>query len=257
VLVVHGFAEHSGRYDHVGRALAEKGLAVHALDCRGHGKSGGKRVHVDSVQEYVADVQAARQEVHRRHPGAPLFLLGHSQGGLVVLVLALRSPEGIAGLVLCSPFLAVHADSRPSPVVRALAAVLERAAPSLTVRTHIDARLLARDPAVVEAYRRDPMVSHAASAGWQRAVRRAQREARRDAHGLRVPALVMASGGDRLTDPEATRALAAAAPVDKVTFVRWEDAAHEMLNDLGKEHVLDRIVDWIEARQAAGGGRDR
>jgi alpha-beta hydrolase superfamily lysophospholipase len=248
IVIVHGLAEHSGRYADTAAVLAGAGFAVHAVDCRGHGLSEGIRVHVDSVDEYVADARAALEEIRRRHPDRPLFLLGHSQGGLVVLKLALDFPDALAGIVVVSPFLAVHPGSRPSRLVRLLAAVMRRLAPRVPLPTRIDVRHLARDPAVGEAYARDALVSHAASAGWLRAIERAQREVREGASRLRVHALVMASGEDRLVDPEATRRFAQAAPPDRVELVWWAGFFHEMLNDVGREDVLARIVSWLEAR---------
>jgi alpha-beta hydrolase superfamily lysophospholipase len=179
ILIVHGLGgEHSGRYAATAAVLAGAGLAVHALDYRGHGRSEGRRVHVDDVDDYVADVQAGLAEARRRSPGVSVFLLGHSQGGLIALKLALDHPAAIDGLVITSPFLAVHPASRPSPVVRAMARVMVRVAPRLPMPTKIDVSLLSRDTTVGEAYARDPLVSHAASAGWLRAIGCARSAAR-------------------------------------------------------------------------------
>jgi lysophospholipase len=243
---VPGLAEHSGRYGLTAAALNDAGFAVHAVDYRGHGRSEGRRVHVDDVDDYVADVRAALAEVRRRDPGLPVFLLGHSQGGLIALKLALDDPAAIDGLVVTSPFLAVHPASRPSAFVRALARVLLRLAPRRPLPTSIDVRLLSRDTAVGEAYARDPLVSHAASAGWLRAIGCAQRDVRARAPQLRVPTLLMAAGGDRLVDPEATRQFAREASPDTVEFVWWDGFYHEILNDLGREQVVAKIVDWLE-----------
>jgi alpha-beta hydrolase superfamily lysophospholipase len=245
ILIVHGLGEHSGRYGATAAVLNTAGFAVHAVDYRGHGRSEGRRVHVDDVDDYVADVRAALEEVRRRDPGVPVFLLGHSQGGLIALELALDDPAAIDGLVITSPFLAVHPASRPSTLVRALARVLLRLAPRLPLPTSIDVRVLSRDPAVGEAYARDPLVSHAASAGWLRAIGRAQRDVRAGASRLRVPTLLMASGDDRLVDAEATRQFAREAAPAIVEFVWWDGFYHEMLNDLGREQVLARIGDWL------------
>jgi alpha-beta hydrolase superfamily lysophospholipase len=245
ILIVHGLGEHSGRYASTAAVLAGAGFAVHALDYRGHGHSDGRRVHVDDVDDYVADVQAGLREARRRSPGVSVFLLGHSQGGLIALKLALDHPAAIDGLVITSPFLAVHPASRPSAFVRAMARVMVRVAPRLPMPTKIDVRLLSRDTTVGEAYARDPLVSHAASAGWLRAVGHAQREVRARARELRVPMLLMASGSDRLVDPEVTRQFARDTNADVVEFVWWDGFYHEMLNDQGREQVLARIVDWL------------
>jgi alpha-beta hydrolase superfamily lysophospholipase len=248
VLVVHGLAEHSGRYGLTAAALNDAGFAVHAVDYRGHGRSEGGRVHVDDVGDYVADVRAALEEVRRRNPGLPVFLLGHSQGGLIALKAALDEPAAIDGLVVTSPFLAVHPASRPSAFVRALARVMLRLAPRRPLPTSLDVRLLSRDTSVGEAYARDPLVSHTASAGWLRAIGQAQRDVRARAPRLRVPTLLMAAGSDRLVDPEATRQFAREAAPDAVEFVWWDGFYHEILNDQGREEVLARIVRWLTSR---------
>ena len=248
ILVVHGLGEHSGRHASTAAVLAGAGFAVHAIDYRGHGRSEGRRVHVDDVDDYVADVQAGLTEARRRSPGVSVFLLGHSQGGLVGLKLALDHPAAVDGLVVTSPFLAVHPASRPSSAVRAMARVLLRVAPRLPMPTKIDVTLLSRDTTVGEAYARDPLVSHAASAGWLRAIGHAQREVRARARELSVPTLLMASGSDRLVDPEVTRQFARDTDPDIVEFVWWDGFYHEMLNDEGREEVLARIVAWLSAR---------
>jgi acylglycerol lipase len=246
ILIVHGLAEHSGRYGLTAAALNDAGFAVHAVDYRGHGRSEGRRVHVDDVDDYVADVRAALAEVRRRDPGLPVLLLGHSQGGLIALKLALDDPAAIDGLVVTSPFLALHPASRPSAFVRAVARVMLRLAPRRPLPTSIDVRLLSRDTAVGEAYARDPLVSHAASAGWLRAIGRAQRDVRARAPQLRVPTLLMAASGDRLVDAEATRQFAREAPPNAVEFVWWDGFYHEILNDHGRGQVVAKIVDWLE-----------
>jgi len=246
ILVVHGLAEHSGRYAATAAGLGDAGFAVHAVDYRGHGRSEGGRVHVDDIGDYVADIRAALAEVRGRNPTVPVFLLGHSQGGLIALKLALDDPAAIDGLVITSPFLAVHASSRPSAFVRGLARVMVRIAPRVPMPTHVAAGLLSREPGVGEAYARDPLVSHAASAGWLRAIGAAQRDVRARARQLRVPTLLMAAGGDRLVDAEATRAFARDAAPEVVEFVWWDGYYHELLNDVGREQVVAKIVDWLE-----------
>jgi len=248
ILVVHGLGEHSGRHASTAAVLAGAGFAVHAIDYRGHGRSEGRRVHVDDVDDYVADVQAGLTEARRRSPGVSVFLLGHSQGGLVGLKLALDHPAAVDGLVVTSPFLAVHPASRPSSAVRAMARVLVRVAPRVPMPTKIDVTLLSRDTTVGEAYARDPLVSHAASAGWLRAIGQAQREVRARARELSVPTLLMASGSDRLVDPEVTRMFVRDTDPEAVEFVWWDGFYHEMLNDLGREQVLARIVGWLVLR---------
>jgi acylglycerol lipase len=248
LLFVHGLGEHSGRYQHPGRYFAPRGFACYALDYRGHGKSSGPRVHVHSIDEFVSDVRAVHALVRERHPGLAAFVVGHSQGGLVVLRYALRHPEGIPGIVVNSPLLAIHPSSAPSAALRLVGRVLLAAAPGLLVPNGVDPRLVSRDPAEVEAYVSDPLVSTKVSAAWFAAVGRAQAEVRAEAGTLRVPALVMAASGDRLTDPDVTRRFAQDAPSGLLEFVCWEGLYHETFNEPEKEQVFRRMETWLEAR---------
>jgi alpha-beta hydrolase superfamily lysophospholipase len=248
VAIVHGLGEHSGRYDHVGAFLADRGFDCWAGDCRGHGLSPGPRVHVDDFRAYAEDAGAFLDLAAA--PRRPRFLLGHSQGGLVALLRALRHPSGLDGVVVSSPFLAAHPAAAPSLVRLAVASVLFRVAPAYLTSTGLDTGALSHDPAVEARYVADPLVSRTVSAAWLRAARAAQQEVNADAPVFPVPALVMASGDDRLVDPAAVRAWAERAPRDRTTYVEWPGFYHEMFNEVEKEKVLSRVVEWMDARLA-------
>ena len=248
LLFVHGLGEHSGRYDHVARRFAARGFACYALDTRGHGRSPGLRVHIDRFEEFVGDVATMRTRLREAHPRLPLFLVGHSQGGLIVLHAALTMPQGLAGVVVSSPFLGIHPASRPSALVAAAARVLSRLAPRLRLDNGVDPRYLSRDAQVVKAYVNDPLVSRRVSARWFTEILAAQEVALANAPRLAVPALVMQSGADRLVDGAATRSWASAAPAALVEFVEWEGLYHEMFNEPEKETVFARTERWLERR---------
>ena len=245
VAIVHGLGEHSGRYDHVGAFLAARGFDCWAGDCRGHGMSPGPRVHVDDFGHYAGDAGAFIGLAAAA--GRPVFLLGHSQGGLVALLRALRHPQGLAGVAVSSPYLAAHPDAAPKAVKLALASVLFRLRPGYLVASGLPTGALSHDPAVERAYLADPLVSRKVSPAWLRAARAAQDEVKAGAPRFPLPALVMASGDDRLVDPAAVRDWAARAPAATTTFVEWPGFFHEMFNELGKEKVLERVVAWMGA----------
>jgi len=251
LLLVHGLGEHSGRYDHVARRFAARGFACHALDVRGHGRSPGLRVHVDRFVEFVGDVAAMRAQLREAHPRLPLVLVGHSQGGLIVLHSALAAPEGLAGVVVSSPFLGIHPSSRPSALLAAAARVLSRLAPRLRLDNGVDPTVLSHDAEVVKAYVGDPLVSTRVSARWFTEILAAHEAARAKAAQLAVPALVMQSGSDRLVDPAATRGWAAAAPAGLVEYVEWEGLYHEMFNEPERETVFAHMERWLDQRLAA------
>jgi alpha-beta hydrolase superfamily lysophospholipase len=248
VLIVHGLAEHSGRYEHVGRFLAGHGWAAYALDTRGHGRSPGPKVHVGDFAEFLEDVRGVLGRVRDRHAGLPLFLLGHSQGGLVVLQYALRHPDGLAGVVVSSPLLDSHPSLRPSKAFGLAIVALLRLAPGLRLPSGVDPRAISRDPAVVKAYVEDPLVSHRVSPAWYAALRRAQSEVRAGAARLAVPALVLATPDDRLVDPAAIRSFAGEAPPDRVEQSWWPGLSHELMNEPERERVLQAIDGWLGRR---------
>ena len=250
LVVVHGLAEHSGRYVHFGQRFAERGYAVYAPDLRAHGRSPGLRVHVDRFDEFVCDVAAVRARAGSECPGCPMFLVGHSQGGLVALRATLLEPDGLSGTILSSPLLGVAPSARPKPMLRAASRLLAVVAPRARFPTHVDTRLLSRDPAVGKAYAADPLVSHRASAGWYVSLLAAMADTHRRASSLRVPMLVMVSGDDGIVDPDAAEGWSQSAPAGLVDFVRFDGFYHEMFNEPDKERPFQRIDAWLAARLA-------
>ena len=245
VVLLHGLAEHSGRHEGTGRSFAEAGLATYAFDHRGHGRSPGRRVHVGSFDEFRADARATLALARAELPSLPVFLLGHSQGGLVAATLALREPEGLSGLVLSSPLLGIAPRSRPSPLRAIVGRILASVWPRALFATEVDAALLSRDPAVGKAYAADPLVSHAVSAGWYHALQLALADAHERAPSLCVPTLVLYAGEDALVDPEATARWVARAPRGQVEAFRYDRLYHEILNAPEKAEVVRRIEEWI------------
>ena len=248
LVIVHGLAEHSGRYGHVGRHFAARGWAAYALDTRGHGRSPGPKVHVADFAEFLADVGSMAAFARGQHPGLPLFLLGHSQGGLATLHYALRHPAGLAGIVVTSPLLDAHPSLRPSKAFRLTLRILQRIAPRLRLPSGVDPRAISRDPEVVRAYVEDPLVSRRVSPGWYAALRRAQAEVRAGAGTLAVPALVLASPDDRLVDPAAIRRFGAEAPAGRIEESWWPGLSHELLNEPERGKVLETIDGWLRRR---------
>ncbi len=245
LLFVHGLAEHSGRYDHVMRYFAEKGFDCWALDYRSHGKSPGLRVHVDRFDEFLLDIAAAYQLVRAEQATLPLYLVGHSQGGLLILRHVLAQPEGINGIIVSSPFLGMHPTAAPSAPLHIVANVISTFSPKLMFSKIAEPKFLSRDPKVAEAYVADPLVSDTVSARWFTEVLRAQADTLERAPNLAVPALVMQSGGDRLADPAATRAWVAAAPAEIVEYAEWDGFYHEMFNEPEKEQVFEKMERWL------------
>jgi alpha-beta hydrolase superfamily lysophospholipase len=252
IVIVHGLAEHGGRFRETAEFFATQGWVVFAGDLRGHGLSpdapGGGRVHVRQFTDYFMDLEAFTDVARQANESLPLFLLGHSMGGLIAISYLLQNPADMAGAVISSPALGTHPDFRPPLMLRLLVGLLSRLAPRARFASDLDSSALSRDPAVVRAYLEDPLVSHKVSARWYAEITKAIKLAHARAGALRTPVLLMQSGADRLVDPAAPGRWTAAAPEGLVELVTWDGLYHEMFNEPGKDAVRARALAWLRER---------
>lgn len=246
VLLCHGLGEHSGRYRNVVDALTPDGWAVYGLDHRGHGLSGGRRVHLDDYADWLADFDAFRRVVVASHPGVPVFLLGHSMGGQIALAYALDHQDDLRGLVLSAPALASNAVPRRAvPVLMALG----RLAPTLRP-AGIDETKISKDPAVVADYQADPLVYHGKpTLGLSTALFRQFAPLVERAGGLRLPVLVQHGALDVLTEPAGTFALERASGSPDQTVRIYDGLWHEIYNEPERARPLGDLREWLAARR--------
>lgn len=247
VLLVHGFAEHRGRYAETIAALTAAGCAVHAFDLRGHGDSDGRRGHVEAFADYRRDLAAvvADRAASPRCAGLPLVLFGHSLGGLIALDQVLFDAAPFVALALSSPFLAPA--FRVPAWKEAVAALAAHLPPWIAFPADLDPAGLSHDPAVVAAYRDDPKVFDDLSASWYVAVDTAQEEVGRRAGEVRLPLLMLLGGADPVADPEASRRFfAAVASRDKRLEV-YDGMLHEVLNETERARVRTDLLEWLSA----------
>jgi alpha-beta hydrolase superfamily lysophospholipase len=248
VVLAHGASEHSGRYGWVGEQMASRGYAVHALDHRGHGKSDGEGAYIDRMANAVSDLGRLVDLAAERHPGAPVFLLGHSVGGCISLAYALDHQAKLAGLLLSAPLLALEAAPLP---LRIAGRVLSVIAPKAGV-VGIDAGGVSNDPAVVADYEQDPLNHHGKLPARTVAELASVIGTFPDRVGaLTIPLLVMHSPEDRLTPFAGSEMVHAGAGSQDKTFIRYDGLAHELLNEPERQRVLDDITGWLDARAAA------
>ena len=241
--VVHGFGEHSGRYGNVVDWFVPRGYAVYAPDQRGYGRSPGGRGYVNAFAEYRHDVAAFLDLVRTAEAGRPLFLLGHSLGGLIVLDYALRDPSGLDGVIASGPSLGA---APVSPFLLLLSRALSRLWPQLTLETGLEVAALSRDQAVVEAYVNDPLVHNLGTPRLATEMAKAADRAQGRAADLALPCLILHGGADRLCDPKDSQAF-----FDRVTFAdkvrhEYEGYYHEIFNDLDKEVVFADVEAWLD-----------
>ena len=246
VILSHGLGEHAGRYHHVAEQFGAAGLATYALDHRGHGRSGGKRVYLRRIEEYTADFATLVGIAKREHPGVPKIVLGHSMGGAIVFSYGVERPEDYDLMVLSGP--AVAAQDGVSALLAAVGKVLGRIAPGVPVQT-LDATAVSRDPEVVAAYQADPLVWHGkVPAGIAGELIRVGETMPARAHAIDRPLLVVHGSDDRLVHYRGSERLVEAVASDDVHLKVYPGLYHEVFNEPERAMVLGDVLSWLDAR---------
>jgi acylglycerol lipase len=243
VVVCHGVNAHSGQYIWVGEQFAASGLAAYALDLRGRGKSEGERFYVEDIADYVSDVAGTVKLAKLRYPGLPVFLLGHSAGGVVSSVYVLENQKELAGFI-CESF----AFQVPAPGF-ALAAIkgLSHIAPRLPV-LKLKNEDFTRDPKAVAALNNDPLTAHEVQpAITVAALVRADERLRVEFPQITLPVLIMHGTDDRATVCHGSEFFYQTAGSTDKTLKLYEGHYHDLLNDIGKEAVMTDVKTWIDA----------
>ena len=241
VVICHGFNAHSGLYAWTADQLVADGYAVYAVDLRGRGKSEGERFYVEDMADYVADVDGMVKIAKARDPGLPVFLLGHSAGGVVSATYVLDHPGELAGFI-CEDF----AFQVPAPgFVLAAVKGLSHFAPHLPV-LRLKNEDFSRDPATVAALNADPLIAHETQPALTVAVLARADERLMTSFGeITLPVLIMHGTADKATVPHGSEVFyEKAGSVDK-TLKLYEGYFHDLLADLGKEEVMADIKAWI------------
>jgi acylglycerol lipase len=248
VVIVHGIHEHSGRYAHVGHRLATAGFAAYAADHRGHGRSGGRRANIERMALVVDDLSSFVRFATQRHARLPVFMVGHSLGGLIALHWVTEphwatEPEGrLDGLVVSGPAVEVLVGSA---LAKRLAGVLSALVPDLRVSS-INADWISRDPEVVRAYREDPLVDHGrikARTGAEILATIESLPARLPQ--LSVPLLLLHGTGDRICAPTSSIMVHDAVSSPDKTLRRYQGLYHELFNEPEREQILTDLISWL------------
>jgi alpha-beta hydrolase superfamily lysophospholipase len=240
VLLLHGIAEHSGRYEHVGRRLADAGFEVVAIDHRGYGRSGGRRGHVDRWSQFSDDVED--QLVQVRTLGLPTVLLGHSMGGLMATRYGIDTERPQPDLmVLSGPAL----DAEIRPHLRLVAPLASRIVPTFEVREDGDPSFLSKDPTVGEVFYADPYRVPYPTARLGHELVSAMGEARAGITKITMPILVMHGTDDRLVPATASDIFATLPNAERILY---EGLRHEVFNEAEGLEIVDTVIDWINGR---------
>jgi alpha-beta hydrolase superfamily lysophospholipase len=246
VILVHGLKDHSDRYAATAVKLVQRGYAVHAFDLRGHGRSAGPRVYVDSFSDYVADLAIFAERVRAREPNRPIFLFGHSMGGAIATLYTIDKKPDLRGLVLSGAALK-PGQSISAPVI-ATTKVLAVIWPELPV-LDLDLEQFSRDPAVVAEAHKDPLVTQGSGPAKTAAeVLRGIDRIQDSMDEVSPPLLILHGGADKVTDPEGSRQLKVRARSSDKTLIVYDGLYHDLLHEPEKDRVFGDLVAWLDAR---------
>ena len=242
ILIVHGLAEHSGRYMNIVSHFVPLGYAVHGFDLPGHGKSDGTRVYVERFEDYTDTLKIYFDRIR---PGKPAFLVGHSMGGLIGAIYLLDHQTELTGAVLSGP--AVKVPDKITPTILLAGKMLSALMPRFGL-LELEAEGVCRDPAVVQAYISDPLVHRGKTTARLAAeMLKAMRVISAQAGKITLPIMIVQGSADRLVDPAGARMLYdTVGSADKEIRI-YEGFYHEVFNEPEHERVLRDVERWIEA----------
>lgn len=246
-VICHGFNAHSGHYARAAEVFAQRGLAVTTPDLRGRGHSDGERFYVDSFDDYVSDLSHAIDFARAQAPDLPVYLLGHSAGGVIALSYVLGHQDRIAGLICESFAYRVFAPD--------FALTLLRGASHVVPHAHVLRLKMAdfsRDPAWIEQLEHDPLVrDEVQPVQTVAALARAADRLRATFDRVALPVLILHGDADKAADVEGSREFFDAASASDKTLKLYEGHYHDLLNDLDRDRVTNDIGNWIAQRASA------
>lgn len=241
VVIIHGFKSHSGLYEWPIAQLAMRGLAVYAPDLRGHGNSEGERLYVERFSDYVEDVDRLVRLARSRAPEAPVYVLGHSAGGVIAALYALDHPQEVDGLITESFAFEVPAPELALSVLKGIG----RIAPHAHVLPFKDENF-SRDPAFVERMKGDPHIPKMSYPAQTVAeLLRASERLHDEARDITMPVLVMHGTGDKATSPNGSRRFHDLVGSKDRTLKLYDGFYHDLLHDVGCERVMADVTEWI------------
>ncbi len=245
LLVVHGLAEHSGRYMNVVNFLVPSGYAVYGIDHVGHGKSNGGRVYVERFDDYTKTLKKYLDKIREWLPEKPIFLIGHSMGGLISTAYMLEYQDELSGAVLSGPSVKVPDNISQATIF--LGKLLSIIIPKAGI-IQLDAEGISRDPAVVDEYVNDPLVYKGKiTARLGAELLKVMQRVTGQASKIRLPIMIVQGSDDKLVDPSGARLLYDLVSSKDKTIKIYNGFYHEVFNEPEHEQVLNDVKTWIDA----------
>lgn len=242
VCLLHGIGEHTGRFEHVGKAFALKGVALIGSDWRGHGLSEGKRGYIPSIEVVLDDIDLLISKAMELFPAVPVFLYGQSLGGILALYYSIVRKPRISGVIVTSPALLSSLDKQPFKI--AIAKILGRFFPLLSLHSGLDPFELSRDHTIIDKYINDPLVHYHLTLGFGRILIRIRKWMLENSADFPLPLLLMHGTEDTIAYVAGSKQFAKAIN-GKCQLILWEGALHELHNEPEKDKVIETIVNWI------------
>ncbi|MDP3387430.1 MAG: lysophospholipase [Eubacteriales bacterium] len=246
VVIIHGFAEHLGRYEILTEKLLKSNFNVYRYDNRGHGKSGGKIGHLNDFNDFVTDTDLVVEKATQENPDLPIFMLGHSMGGFIAFLYGLKHGYKLRGQVLSG------AATDYNPEIKGMKGTLIKVAnkiyPDFMIKNDLS-EMISRDREIVRSYQSDPLVFDKATAGFYYqfliAGTKYLVDRRKD---YTCPCLILHGENDKIIEKKVSEKLFEIIASDDKTLKIYEGLYHEILNEPEKELVFGDILEWIEVR---------
>jgi len=246
LLVVHGIAEHSGRYMNLVNYFVPKGYAVYSFDLRGHGKSDGKRSYIERFSYYIDDLQTFFNLVRTENPNTKIFMVGHSMGSTISVDYALEHQSELQGLIISGTTLKLGSSISKAAIL--MAKILSVLMPKMGVSA-LDPGGISRDPVVVAAYVNDPLnYMGKLSARFGVELLKTMEMLQSGLSEINLPILIMQGSQDRISDPASSKLLFDGVSSKDKTMKIYEGFYHEIFNDPERQQVFSDMEAWIKTR---------
>jgi len=241
-IIVHGLCEHAGRYDYAVSRLNAFGYSVYRFDNSGHGRSGGKRASIENYRHFIDDADKIVDLAGKENPGIPLFMLGHSMGGFITASYGINRPGRLSGQILSGAAVMVL------PMVQGMEDFDFNATPDVPIPNDLS-DLVSRDPAVVQAYKDDPLVLKEFTMKLMGEVFiRGAKDVMAGMASYRYPCLILHGGGDQIVTPDASKYFFEHISSTDKELKIYDGLYHEILNEPEKDAVLEDVHRWIDKR---------
>lgn len=243
VCLVHGLGEHSSRYTHVAEAFVKEGYALFAADLPGHGRSGGQRGHIPSIEAALSDIDLQIENARSRYHAVPVILYGHSMGGILVLYYGLTRKPDVKGILATSSGLRTALENQPVKIMAAkiLGAIL----PKMSLPSGLDVNGISRDKNVIEKYKSDPLVHDKVSLRLGKILLASAKWTLQHAAEFELPLLLMHGKADAIAFPSGSIEFASASK-EKCRLVLFDDAFHELHNEPIQAEVFKTMTNWMD-----------